>query len=253
MPKVVHNGHEYFIFGSGADATLKEKTITANGTYNATSDDADGYSKVTVNVNASTEEKSITANGTYTPSSGKVGFSKVTVNVNQSTETKSITSNGTYTPSSGKIGFSKVTVNVNQSTETKSITANGTYTPSSGKIGFSSVSVNVPTASRVTAWSGSTTGNVSVNLSAYKWVYVTLKSSAFYPTSEGEGTCMLPVGGGAKVTGVAGRTSGWTLEDASAVQLTATTSGITKGATMQGSGNHGTSYITSVVGIKNLS
>lgn len=249
MPKVVHNGHEYFIFGSGADATLKEKTITANGTYNATSDDADGYSKVTVNVNASTEEKSITANGTYTPSSGKVGFSKVTVNVNQSTETKSITSNGTYTPSSGKIGFSKVTVSVNQSTETKSITANGTYTPSSEKIGFSSVTVNVPTASRVTAWSGSTSGNVSVNLSAYKWVYVTMKCGTDYPESP-QGMCMLPVGGGSRAGGVMGRTYGWTDSQCMAVELTATTSGITKGRT---AGMSGTAYITSVVGIKNLS
>ena len=34
----------------GGGATLIEKTITANGTYTATDDSADGYSKVTVNV-----------------------------------------------------------------------------------------------------------------------------------------------------------------------------------------------------------
>ncbi len=251
MPKIVHNGHEYFIFGSGPDATLKEKTITANGTYNATSDDADGYSKVTVNVNASTEEKSITANGTYTPSSGKVGFSKVTVNVNQATETKSITSNGTYTPSSGKIGFSKVTVSVNQATETKSITSNGTYTPSSGKLGFSKVTVNVPTASRVTAWSGSSTGNISVNLSAYKWVYVTLKTTADYP-EQPQGSCMLPVGGGARAAGVMGRNYGWVLSNCYSISLTATTSGITRGDITPNT-SASNYIITSVVGIKNLS
>lgn len=36
--------------GGGGDATLITKTITANGTYSAEDDDADGYSEVTVNV-----------------------------------------------------------------------------------------------------------------------------------------------------------------------------------------------------------
>lgn len=36
--------------GGGGSATLIEKSITANGTYNASSDNADGYSKVTVDV-----------------------------------------------------------------------------------------------------------------------------------------------------------------------------------------------------------
>lgn len=48
----------------GAD--LGTKSITANGTYNASSDDLDGYSSVTVNVpgDSPTGTKSITANGT---------------------------------------------------------------------------------------------------------------------------------------------------------------------------------------------
>ena len=36
--------------GGGGGSTLIEKTITANGTYDAEDDDADGYSSVTVNV-----------------------------------------------------------------------------------------------------------------------------------------------------------------------------------------------------------
>ena len=36
--------------GGGGSATLIEKIITENGTYNASDDNADGYSKVTVNV-----------------------------------------------------------------------------------------------------------------------------------------------------------------------------------------------------------
>lgn len=39
--------------GSGEEPVLKTKTITANGTYRASSDNADGYSSVTVNVASS--------------------------------------------------------------------------------------------------------------------------------------------------------------------------------------------------------
>lgn len=35
---------------SGGGSTLTTKNITSNGTYNASSDNADGYSSVTVNV-----------------------------------------------------------------------------------------------------------------------------------------------------------------------------------------------------------
>lgn len=45
------------------DPTLIEKTITANGTYTATTDNADGYSEVTVNV----------------PAPALTGFSDVTI------------------------------------------------------------------------------------------------------------------------------------------------------------------------------
>lgn len=38
--------------GGGGGSTLIEKAITANGTYNASDDSADGYSKVTVNVSS---------------------------------------------------------------------------------------------------------------------------------------------------------------------------------------------------------
>lgn len=50
----------------GGGSTLIEKSITANGTYNASDDDADGYSKVTVNVSGS--GGLVYETGTYTPS-----------------------------------------------------------------------------------------------------------------------------------------------------------------------------------------
>lgn len=61
---------------------LTTKSITANGTYNASSDNVDGYSSVTVSVQPSLATKSITANGTYNASSDNAdGYSSVTVSV----------------------------------------------------------------------------------------------------------------------------------------------------------------------------
>lgn len=53
---------------SGGGSTLIEKTITANGVYNASDDNADGYSKVTVNVSGGGGGL-VYETGTYTPAS----------------------------------------------------------------------------------------------------------------------------------------------------------------------------------------
>lgn len=53
------NGNKVFLYGERTvDANLTTKTIKQNGTYNASSDNADGYSSVTVDV-TSTEVKNI--------------------------------------------------------------------------------------------------------------------------------------------------------------------------------------------------
>ena len=89
--------------GGGASAILIEKPITANGTYNAISDGADGYSKVTVNVPNVIPDgyikpsgtKTITNNGTH----DVTGFASATVNVPTGitpTGTKPITENGIH-------------------------------------------------------------------------------------------------------------------------------------------------------------
>lgn len=50
-----------------AGPTLITKSITANGTYNASSDSADGYSSVTVNVSGGGGTGLVYESGTYTP------------------------------------------------------------------------------------------------------------------------------------------------------------------------------------------
>ena len=64
----------------GGSATLIEKSVTANGVYTASSDSADGYSKVTVAVPASavdTGTKNISSNGTH----DVIGYASASVSV----------------------------------------------------------------------------------------------------------------------------------------------------------------------------
>lgn len=79
--------------GGGGEAVLIDKNISANGTYNASTDSADGYKKVVVSVpNPSTGSLSITSNNTY----DVTNYASAVVNVpNPSTGTISITTNGT--------------------------------------------------------------------------------------------------------------------------------------------------------------
>lgn len=81
--------------GGGGEAVLIDKNISANGTYNASTDNADGYKKVVVSVpNPSTGSISITSNNTY----DVTNYASAVVNVPQGitpTGTISITTNGT--------------------------------------------------------------------------------------------------------------------------------------------------------------
>ena len=77
--KIILNGTQYL--GSADSPALVTKTITQNGTYLATNDNADGYSEVTVNVSGTPLDTiNITDNGTYHPQSGR-GFGEVNVDV----------------------------------------------------------------------------------------------------------------------------------------------------------------------------
>ena len=62
---------------TGSSPVLITKSITANGTYNASSDNADGYSSVTVNVSSSGVgiTREVSANGVYQMPSSNFTFS----------------------------------------------------------------------------------------------------------------------------------------------------------------------------------
>ena len=82
MGKIVRNGVTLASFNYTHEGTLITKSITANDTYNASDDNADGYSSVTVNVQPSLITKSITANGTYDAEDDNAdGYSSVSVNI----------------------------------------------------------------------------------------------------------------------------------------------------------------------------
>lgn len=124
------------------------KTITNNGTYNASDDNVLGYSQVTVDVPASavdtgTKTDTITINGTSTIDVVGYASHEVTVDVPASavdSGTKQITSNGN---GQDVVGYAAVDVNVPNGTETITITENGTYSPTSPNVGFAEVTVNV--------------------------------------------------------------------------------------------------------------
>lgn len=71
--------------GGGGEAVLGTKNITANGVYNASADNLDGYSSVSVAVSTPApvlKRKTITENGVYKASDDNAdGFEQVTVNV----------------------------------------------------------------------------------------------------------------------------------------------------------------------------
>ena len=143
---------------TGEQAMLVEKSVTANGSYLASDDSADGYSKVTVAVperEIKLQSVQITPSDEMQqkdPPSGFDGFGRVTV-FGVPTETKTITTNGTHTPTAGKF-FDSVTVNVpstsNPKLQSKTVSARADSTklvrPDIGYDGLSNVVVNKVTA-----------------------------------------------------------------------------------------------------------
>lgn len=129
---------------------LIEKSITENGTYYASADNAAGYFKVIVDtpvvppVVLDHLVETITQNGTYNYNPEHDGYSdaEITVNIPATPlDTMNITHNGTYHPPAGR-GFDEVNVAVPLGTKT--ITENGTYVATDDNLdGYSQVTIDV--------------------------------------------------------------------------------------------------------------
>lgn len=148
-------------------STLVPKAITENGSYSPQSENADGYSSVTVNVGRNLVHKSITRNGSFRAASDHVdGYSSVSVNVPNSYSaldegkvvsggalnaqtSRTVTQNGTFDTTRNN----QVTVNVSGGGTAESptlvpltVTENGTYSPANDNAdGYSTVTVSVST------------------------------------------------------------------------------------------------------------
>lgn len=97
------------VSGSGT-GTLVTKSIAANGSYEASNDNADGYSSVSVNV---PNGISITEVANTTGTTAVIVGTEVSGDSSATLTTKTITVNGTYNASSDNAdGYSQVVVNV---------------------------------------------------------------------------------------------------------------------------------------------
>lgn len=143
--------------GGGGSATLVEKTVVANGVYNASGDSADGYSKVTVEIEDAPTliTKTITSNETYTAlRDGADGYKSVTVavpNTYAASDEGKVVSNGALVPqTSGTVTandtydttlINSLTVNVSGGGGGWQLLDSGTYTNASSA---SSLTIPIP-------------------------------------------------------------------------------------------------------------
>lgn len=130
---------QYATLDVNVQPNLGTKTVNQNGVYNASDDNLDGYSKVTVTTPVPTGKKTITENGTNIDVSS---YALADVIVPQPSGKKTITQNGTNIDIAA---YATADVQVNPNVGTKSININGIYKASDDNLdGYSQVIVNTP-------------------------------------------------------------------------------------------------------------
>jgi len=134
---------------AGDYANYEELSVTENGTY-VPSENADGFSKIDVDVNPELEDITITRNGVY--ESHQYGYGRVEVDVEGGggdieTGTLTVNANGTYHASDDDLdGYDEVIVDIDDALTLKELTVNenGTYRASDDDAdGYYIVNVNV--------------------------------------------------------------------------------------------------------------
>jgi len=163
---------------SGGDAVLGNKTITQNGTYNASTDNLDGYSKVEVNVPATTPSlqlKTATPSETaqtITADSGYDGLSSVKVEAISSTYVGS----GVARKTSTDLAVNGATVTVpsgyyaDQVTKSVASGTEGTPTASKGTVSNHAISITPSVTNSEGYISGGTRTGTSISVSASELV-----------------------------------------------------------------------------------
>ena len=169
--------------GGGGEAVLINKNINANGTYNASSDNADGYKKVVVNVpNPSTGSLSITSNNTY----DVTNYASAVVNVPTGitpTGTIPITQNGTVDVTN----YASADVNVPSGWTSDGIAEN---TQPNGAITLSSSSIAQYSFSHKPITEITALNCTSIGSYALENTNITLIDDAHFPAVESFGNYM---------------------------------------------------------------
>lgn len=148
--------------GGGGEAVLINKNINANGTYNASSDNADGYKKVVVNVPTGitpTGTLSVSANGTYDVTS----YASADVNVSGGGGSGVNMTTGSYTPTENIL---KPTFSVGASFDYFLITASVDVT-GNGVKAFKGAFVVIESDNYGNAWLGQSTNNSGASGNAF--------------------------------------------------------------------------------------
>lgn len=156
------NDAEIRIYTDSSGATLIPKTITENGEYNASSDGADGYSKVTVNVSGGSttiDQLNVNGSGTYTAPTGHA-YSPVVVPAGSVTAPSSISG----TSATVSTGTNTLTLSKSVSV-TPNVTTSGYI--SSGTSGNSSVSLTASVTTKGTATITPGTTNQTISSGTY--------------------------------------------------------------------------------------